>query len=117
MRAVGLVVMMVLIGGASSLPAQEGELKSGGTSKDAGLKPAATGSEGAGTPRLRSGQAGARAYGPTTDPAYQHKLMPVPESVRLEAGQLRLEKTFRVGIARHRDARLERAIQDRKSVV
>jgi len=44
-------------------------------------------------------------------PVVHHKLMPVPASVKIETGRLALDKSFRVAIAQHRDARLERAIQ------
>jgi len=39
------------------------------------------------------------------------RLMPMPAAVKVESGRLGLDKSFRVGIANYRDARLERAIR------
>src|SRR5215210_8095753 len=40
----------------------------------------------------------------------QHKLMPVPASIQFQAGRLKIEASFRVGIEGHTDARLQAAI-------
>ncbi|MBI3662315.1 MAG: family 20 glycosylhydrolase [Acidobacteria bacterium] len=47
----------------------------------------------------------------SADAAPQHHLMPVPASVRIEAGRLPLDKSFAVAVTRHRDARLLRGIE------
>ena len=40
-----------------------------------------------------------------------HTLMPVPASVRIEAGRLPIDKSFRVAVTRHSDARLLRGVE------
>ncbi len=52
----------------------------------------------------------ARAQGAGTN-APPHTLMPVPASVRIQPGRLPIEKTFAVGVTKHRDARLLRGVE------
>jgi hexosaminidase len=52
----------------------------------------------------------ARQTGPAEPPSRQHRLMPVPASVQLRPGRLKIDASFRVAAAGHTDARLEAAI-------
>ncbi len=44
-------------------------------------------------------------------PAYQHNLMPIPSSVRFSEGRVVVDKSFRIAVTGHKDARLESAIE------
>ncbi|MFP5262839.1 MAG: beta-N-acetylhexosaminidase [Blastocatellia bacterium] len=52
----------------------------------------------------------ARQTGPAGPLSRQHRLMPVPASVQLQPGRLKIDASFRVAAAGHTDARLEAAI-------
>jgi hexosaminidase len=53
----------------------------------------------------------ARQIGSTAPASWQHRLMPVPASVQLQSGRLKIDASFRVAAAGHTDARLEAGIR------
>src|SRR5215216_627198 len=52
----------------------------------------------------------AQQPGPDQPMSRQHRLMPVPASVRFQAGRLKVDASFRVAVDGHTDARLQAAI-------
>ncbi|HET9531681.1 MAG TPA: beta-N-acetylhexosaminidase N-terminal domain-containing protein, partial [Blastocatellia bacterium] len=55
-------------------------------------------------------KASAQQDGSAQSASWQHRLMPVPASIQVQAGRLKIDTSFTVGITDHKDARLEAAI-------